>query len=226
MSLERKLIKIAKIIVADAGTDFKIRKILFETWRNLSNDNQYLDGEYNKFYHFHHLDHEKKEYNYQRRTNENLNLLVVYCLHDAVASGTTNYTEDFIDSVYRNHKSELKQDIEKYKKDVEGLSRSEQNKEIEKTIMYIKDECEKIERDLENVAVVPEPVHMFLTSDEKIKKKNYSLDDIKELIKLLDNGTSDNEELKKDVDNFLKKRIENTKKFMDKDKDKKIIMKM
>lgn len=169
MSLERKLIKIAKIIVASAGTDFKIRKILFETWRNLSKDNEYLGKEYQKFYHFHHLDNNKKEYNYQRKENENLNLLVVYCLHDALSSGTTNYTEDFIDSVYRNHKSELKQDIEKYKKDVEGLSSSEQNKEIEKTIMYIKDECEKIERDLKNVAVVSEPVHMFLTSDEKIK---------------------------------------------------------
>lgn len=32
----------------------------------------------------------------------------------------------------------------------------------------------------------------------------------------MDDGTSDNEELKKDVNNFLKKRIENTNKFIEK----------
>lgn len=218
MSLERKLIRIAKIIVAGAGTDFKIRDELYWIWYNLSKDNQYLGEEYQKFYHFHHLDDNTKEYDYQRRKNKYLNMLLIYCLIDGIALGLkpSEFSDDFIDTVYNNHKIELKQDIDNYKKKIEGLNEKQQKQEDKKTIEYIRVECEKIMRDLENVAVVTEPVHMFLTSDQNKKGKNYSLDDIKELIKLLDNGTSDNEELKKDVDNFLKKRIENTNKFIEK----------
>lgn len=199
MSLEKDLIRLARFINASGDTDFKIRQILYKIWRNMDTDNEYLNEDYNIHYQFHHLDDIDDKYDYRRRTNNKLNMLLMYCLEE-YNNTKQNIDEKFVNDVYEKNKDKLSKDIDYYTN-----SFNKNNKDKEELYKIIKNEIMKILKDLENVAVITEPIHRFITN--KTNKKKYNIKEIGQLVKIFDNEKEVDKKQKKDVIKFIHDRL-------------------